>query len=427
MKMKTILLKSIGAFICFGLLASAQAQNSELNHLLVKKRFPELEKALGNKNISPQEKDLYQVFLLNAYGQPQASNELLKKVRESGMVKTGDSLDYFLQVTQCDNYINLYDYKNAYHQMQVLLKDYASFYNQTDLEEEKQSLVIWENLSGEKAQVLTKKADTRLPLKKDVAGLWRIPLTMNDTTVNFVFDTGAGFSVITATYAQKMGVRLIDGASVPVTSGLTGMVNRVPLGIAPQLVLGNIKVENVVFLVFPDEDLSFANGAYVIEGILGLPVIKEFETFSIEKDELFVPQNPSDSKTLPNMILDQLKPVIYMKYKGELLPFTFDSGANQSDFSNNFYHAFQKEIDQVGQKTSSTIGGAGGNLTREILVMPQLEFSIGDKTAVFKDAQVSTSEISTNGTLYYGNLGQDLIGQFGKMTINFKSSSIVFE
>lgn len=422
-------MKSLFIISFFVLLVNpGEAQHPRLSRWVQERKFPELEKALAGKNISQQEKDLYHVFLLNAYGDAAGSNQLLATVQKSGIVKKGDSLDYYLHLVEYDNLVKLYDYKSAWEKNAQLTKTFAAFYTEKDQEDLKQADLIWKFLSPEKAQTLTKKGDTRLSLKRDMAGLWRLPVTMGDTTVDFVFDTGAGMSTLTRTYAKKMGVRLIDSAFVEIKSGITGIGNQVQLGMAPQLVVGNMVVKNVVFLVFPDEAFTFPQANYAIEGILGLPVIKEFESFTIENETIFIPEKPvRHHKAKHNMMMDLLKPVVYMHYRGVDLPFTFDSGATSSNFSDVFYRVYKKEVDAKAQKKTSSFGGAGGVVSKEVLVMPKLKFKVQNKSVVFKEAEVSTEEIQTNGQIYYGNVGQDLINQFKKMTISFKWSYIWFE
>jgi hypothetical protein len=50
-------------------------------------------------------------------------------------------------------------------------------------------------------------------------------------------------------------------------------MTKAAIGVAPFVELGSTIVRNVVFLVFDDQDLTFADG-FQIQGILGLPVIK---------------------------------------------------------------------------------------------------------------------------------------------------------
>lgn len=405
-----------------------RANDTKLLRMLKQKDFPGMEKLLMSTSLDNREKQLYNVFLLNAHGKAAASNEFIAQVRRKGQIKTGDSLDFYLHITACDNYVKLFDYRKAAAESQLLLKDYAAFYSEKDLEDEKQAASIWTALSEEKPQELVKKSLSVLAFNKDIAGLWRIPVGMGDTTVKFIFDTGAGLSTIGKTMAEKMKLRFIENAAIDIKSGVTGIATKVQLAIAPRLALGpDIVAHNVVFLVFPDEALSFANGAYVIEGIIGLPVIKELGEFTIQDGEIVIPEKPGEKKVQHNMILDLLKPVIYMQYNNVLLPFTFDSGANTSSFSDNFYHAYQKEIEAAATKKNVSVGGTGGVISKEVLIMPQLKMQVQDKTAVFTNAEINTDEISTNGKTYYGNIGQDLIGQFTKMTVSFTGSYILFE
>jgi predicted aspartyl protease len=163
-----------------------------------------------------------------------------------------------------------------------------------------------------KPQSVIKKADTRLPLKRDIAGLWNIPVNINDSTYGFVFDSGAGISVISHSFAKKLGIEIIPGFEVPVAGGLNGIMTRSKLGIAPLIHIGEIEFRDVLFLVFPDSSLSFAKGYYTINGIIGYPVINGFSSFSISGDEISIPKSPESKSVKRNLVIDGLKPVIYL-------------------------------------------------------------------------------------------------------------------
>jgi hypothetical protein len=69
------------------------------------------------------------------------------------------------------------------------------------------------------------------------------------------------------------------------------------------------------------------------------------------------------------------------------------------------------------------MGGAGGNVEYEGFVI-QHTFHIGDKPIALKKINLLKSKIK-NETVY-GNIGQDIIRQFSKMTLNFKDMFIHF-
>ncbi len=98
-----------------------------------------------------------------------------------------------------------------------------------------------------------------------MAGLINVPVEFKDSTFDFVFDTGANLSVITESYAIKAGLDVRN--VVFKVRAITGIDVNAKLGVAKLLKMGDVEVENVVFIVFPDSVLSFAGGAYRIRGL----------------------------------------------------------------------------------------------------------------------------------------------------------------
>jgi hypothetical protein len=71
-------------------------------------------------------------------------------------------------------------------------------------------------------------------------------------------------------------------------------------------------------------------------------------------------------------------------------------------------------------------GGAGGQLAKEALIT-DFKGVISGKSFLVKDVSVFTDGFNVEQTSYFGNLGQDLIQQFNRMTINFDHMFIKFE
>lgn len=414
-------------FIFLFTIGSLEAQSPELEKLVYTKQFTLLQEKLKEKKyaILP-ELDVYRGIVLNAFSKPVESqaaiNAALKK-----KLSIHDSLNFYLHYAQTNNFIALGDYKNALGTGELLITKFASFFDADQMEEEKEGLKIWTQLIKTPPQQLKRNADTRLPLTKDVAGLWNIPVKINDSTSNFIFDSGAGLCTVSATYAKLLGLTVRDSGYIDVKSGITGIINKARVGLAKELQLGNIAVTNVIFIILPDSSLTFGNGAYVVKGIIGFPVIKAFEHFTITKKEIFIPQTDTSSIRQSNMAIDQLKPIIYLTYNDDVLPFTFDTGARNSVFSNNFYNRYKDYIDKTGTPKETSMGGAGGYKKFNMMEMPEIALKQFDKTIILKKARVSKEKVETTESYYYGNLGQDIIKQYDSLTIDFKYSYILLQ
>jgi len=406
-------------------LGNAFAQNKPFE-LLNKKEYTKLENLLSNGTLqaTKEERLIIQAILANVFGTPQLSNNYIAAIDKFSF-SLPDSLEYLIQSTRYDNDVKLFHYSDAFVSGSNLLNKFANHFTPEELQDEKDALVIWEALKNEAPQQMEKNGNTRIYLKRDLASLWNIPVQSDTASFNFVFDTGAGISVITESYVDKLHIRLASDRTTPVKGGLTGIPTVAHIGIAEKLSIGNITVHNVVFLVFPDSALSFAGGAYKINGIIGFPVIKEFGEITIAHDTLSIPQVVSGKPISRNMAIDQLLPIVYMKYGEDVLPFTFDTGAHGTLFSEVFFARYESFIKTHGKADVIQIGGSSGSKKINVYKLP-VQLTCFDNKINLPEAEVSLSTLTNSDGKYYGNLGQDIIKQFSGMTISFKYSYIDF-
>ncbi len=419
-----------GCFCAIALCAKAQTEGQQLQQMIDKAAFTRAAVFLKDsaRRLSARERDFYQAIVYNAFNDPDASNKLLHKIPVAGSkVLATEKLQKLYYATLYDNYIKLFDYPKAYTTGSFLLSRFKAQYVPEDLEEEKQALKIWQVLQKAPAQQVLRQGNTRLPITKDMAGLMNIPATVNDSTYAFIFDTGAGMCTITSSYADKLHFQLLPGSEVFIKSGITGIPTQVKLAIAPQIQLGHITIRNSVFLVFPDSALSFAGGAYKINAIIGFPVAKELGEMVFERDSLAIPETAQHEPAGKNLVVDELKPVLFLNYRHQSLPFTFDTGAGVSVFSNVFYQAFQPQLDSTGIVKDVAFGGAGGSKQFNGITVPELTLQNENNAVVFRNVFVSKERLTNTTDKYYGNLGQDLIRQFRKMILNFSKSYLLFE
>lgn len=407
------------------LVLQGHAQDKALRTLLYTKQYPQLETALSSGKVSSQDKIFYQAFLLNAYNKPETSDKLLSQIFHN-KVRGDDTLQFHLRRIAYDNKVKLNDYRSAYEASELLLARYARFFDSSELEDQKQESKIWKLLRHVPKQKITTSETSVIPIKRDLAGLWNIPVSTYDTTCEVVFDTGAGISTITETYARKLKLDVVRNAAVDIRGGINDISTRAKLGVARHLRIGKLTVQNAVFLIFPDSALSFAGGAYTINGIIGLPVIKGFGNVIISRDKMTISLGKGIASLKHNMIIDLLNPVIYIDYRGTSLPCTLDCGAQTSLFSDNFYNRFKQNIVLEGKNDKVQIAGAGGSRNLNLLEVPRLDFTINGSPIRFLNAQISLEPLPAAKKFYYANIGQDVINQFDTIIIDFLTSSISF-
>jgi hypothetical protein len=437
-KSNRLLVRKLGGYICcmkkivltafvLAVCLYTVAQQASLNDYVYKKEFHKLRDALSKQKMPEARKQLYTGILQNAFGKPAESIQSLRNISQPIILLNSDTLSFFYYRTLYDNYVQLFQYNDARFFGNLLLEEYEDFFSPDDLKSEKEALMIWKAFEDKAPQTITQPDSLRLSLKKDIAGLWNIPVSTGDSTYSFIFDSGAGLSTISETYAGKLGLTIIDGVTVPVASGVTGLFTQSKLGIANEIRIKDMVVRNCIFLVFPDSALSFGGGAYVINGIIGFPVIREMGRLHFTGNDLLVTKAGVNNIREHNLVMDQLKPVIYLTYKDELLPFTFDFGATQTIFSDVFYKRYRATLDKEGTPGKDAFAGASGSKSFDIVKIPELHLACLDKSILLKNAKVSKDPLEANDETYYGNVGQDVIKQFKTMHISFKDCYVYFE
>jgi hypothetical protein len=187
----------------------------------------------------------------------------------------------------------------------------------------------------------------------------------------------------------------------------------------------------VVFLVLEDKSMSFPQINYQINGIVGFPVIEAFRQITFTRsDEILIPARPGvtiEAKVEQNLCLDDLNPVLLAAYNNRQMAFTLDTGAQTSTFYPEFFKAEETEIKRIAKSQNVRIGGAGGYREYPAYVAESLTLTVAGKNAELKNLEILIEPTNEDSRYFYGNLGQDLIRQFERMTLDFERMTLDFE
>jgi hypothetical protein len=405
--------------------ASFAQKQTNPDSLLKHKQFFILRDVLNTpgKSLSAFEHAYFTAFVDNFFNRSLQSNKgieiLLNKYANRLPVKKQIAL---LKVQE-DNDVKLFDYTAAFKHTQQLLNDYDTQLTKEDKDDAQNSIIIWKNLINVHKQNTIIKKDIRVNTARDIAGLLTIPVTFGDYQDAYVFDTGANISVITESNAKKAQLQMV-GDTFRVDA-ITGIKIKARTGICPEFKIGDLIVRNAVFMVFPDSALSFAGGKYTIKGIIGFPVIASMKEVRINKvGYLEIPAKISDM-AIHNFGLDGLTPVVNLEFKGTMLPFTFDTGAQETHLNKAFYDLFRADVELQGTSGEVKLGGAGGANTTKSYKLPSLSFKLYDKAISLTNVHVKTTIASENDNFYFGNLGQDAFAGFDELLINFNNMYVI--
>ncbi|HSI69531.1 MAG TPA: retropepsin-like aspartic protease, partial [Gillisia sp.] len=338
------------------------------------------------------------VFLDHAFNQSKSSAQKAEELFSHYEKQLTDSIKYKIEALAHINYSREYEYKKAYNSLKKLLLDYDHYITEAEKKNFENTLLIWKALQDQPKQNIIKDQTLEIPITRDKAGLQNLLDSSGNAERNFIFDTGANISTITESTAEEFGVELLDGSFE--VNAITGdkIISRI--GIAPEIKLGPVTIENAVFLVFPDEALAFEQIDFQINGILGFPILEALDEIHITKDDRFIVPLEQTTTKEQNLALDFLTPLLYLKNQNGAGVYTFDTGANKTMLYNIYLLQHQKEFDGDKEDVEYTFGGAGG-VTSKKGFYTTFRPIINDRTIAI-DSVIVLKEPVTDTNLFYG-------------------------
>jgi len=399
---------------------------SILQDLLDQKNYFGLRDALRqNKAVLDKKTYLfYHAFVENAFLNPRKSNaEITLLLRDHRSALT-DSMIAKIMLIKEDNHAKLCQYKQAGETAELLVRSYTHVLDEEQLADEENNVKIWIPLKDIPGQTIKIDQTTRVPLAKDKAGLANIPVGILGSQCNFIVDTGADLCVLRKGFAEGLKLRKIE-ASISV-KGSTGKENKTELMVADSIRIGKIVVKDVVFLVLPDDKLSFPQINYQINGIIGFPVIRQLKELHFSKDGTLMIPKKASSKKLNNLAACGSKSVINITSGKDTIYCLLDTGANATELYKKYYCQHREEIEKKGTPDSLIYSALGETKTRKIFKMKEFPLSVGSKTVTLPSIDVYPEDLRPDRKMFYGSIGQDLIGLFDEMVINYESMYIEF-
>lgn len=359
-----------------------------------------------------------------AFNKPEESNSSIRKLFELHRTTLTDSMAAKLFECMITNSVRLFDYVTAQRATDSAVAIGRKVYDKESVNEIENSGIIWKAAGDVLPQTVTSAGLTKLKTTKDIAGLTNIPVKVNGNSESLIFDTGANFSTMSESIAKKFGLTFLEG-SVKVGTATDKKVDS-RIAYAGKLEIGNMTFTNVLFLVLPDEALSFGGGIYVIKAIIGLPVIMQMGEIHLTKGELSVPEK-SGITPVRNLALHDFTPVVEGIVNTDTLMLSFDTGAKGTTLYYRYFELHKSDIERKYEPEEITFAGAGGEMKVSGYRINGIEFRIGGSEAVLNDISVFTESVKTNDEWTFGNLGNDLFGSFKTMIIDFTNMSLRFE
>ncbi len=406
---------------------SSQQVLYKLKHLNEVQDYFKLKKlfTLKKNELSKEHLLFFSSIINNVFNKAEKSNEDIQKLIIGSVTTLNDTMLNKLYRTKLLNHINLYEYGEAALTSEYIQKNYQALNDSVDLEMFRNEINIWRALKDIPKQEIIKDKDITIPMVKDKVGLFNIDVSFGDKTLNLLFDTGANFSAIKRSLVSELGLKLIE-ADFYVTAA-TGTQVKSDIAIAEKIKIGDLTVKNAVFLVLNDEDISFPQIDYYINGAIGFPVIEAMNEIRINKEnQIFVPNKPLEY-SFNNFALDGLMPILAGEYNGDTLRFHFDTGATRTSLFPQFFKENQQDIVNSYKKETFKSGSGGGIVEFEGYIINDFNLKIADSSATIDSVRLHIENIGGEENNFHGNFGQDYINQFDEMIISFKYSSVLFK
>lgn len=361
------------------------------------------------------EVQFYRAAVQSAFNQPAQANATIEQLLSKHTVQ-GDLL-LKLRKASLSNHLRLHQYRKAYEVAVTLLAEHTSAEDETN--DVKNMVLLLKPLADIPPQETTVRANS--VLQRVSQG--RIPVRFGKADRNFVFDTGANFSILMRSEAESLGL-VVRKAGLEVGTATDAKV-LADVAVAEKLTIGNIDYKNVVFLVFPDELLTFPGG-FRIPGIIGFPVIETMREVIFRRGGVIeIPANPSPS-TDRNLALEGLVPLIRVQYENDTFVCRFDTGASHTVFYQSFFRRYKNKIEALGNLRETPATGVGGTKHLSAYSLPEATLTLGGGTATLKDTDVFTQSIvdDEEDNYLFCNIGLDFLGSFDHYTMNFQTMSL---
>lgn len=260
-------------------------------------------------------------------------------------------------------------------------------------------------LSGTPPPTVTFGDDVPVRATFNTLGSWNVPVDVNGRRGEWIFDTGANWSTLSAGEAARLGLQIRESDAY--VTGSTGKKNALRLAVASELRLGRARLKNVVFLVLSDDSLFIGPLKYQIRGILGLPVIRALGRVGIEADgDLRI--DPGRTATgAPNVFFNGLTPILEVLHERRRTLMFLDTGANTSFFYPSFRSALTK--DEIGRLTAKDekTAGAGGIIVRRTEVLPTVRLFVSGRPLDLSKVSLLTAAPEGDARYRDGVLGSD--------------------
>lgn len=271
-------------------------------------------------------------------------------------------------------------------------------------------------LSQRPDQAVVQKKPSTVRMHTEDGNLF-LPVVINDAPAEYALDTDAAVSLLSESEAKRLGLAMRDLQTK--IEGMSGAGIGARVAVTDRFTLGNIRLANVAFYVWPDEQPPFDSLPSGRQGILGIPVILALQTLRWNpRNNTFECGFPSRGQDLrhSNLSFDGASPLTQVSIRSRVLEFSLDTGAQNTDLYPSFAKDFADLLSAEGKKESRQLTGVDGSASFDSVMLPSVTLQVGEHDVVLKPAHVLLVQHNSNSAWYFGNLGMDLLNQASTVT-----------
>jgi predicted aspartyl protease len=390
------------ALMAAACLIQAAAQPADPQELYRTRQWFELRQA-----VTPASPPLLRAAIAHAFNDRQTAERLLLDIVRSRPRPefANDAYDMLCQ---------LYATTGQYARFLITYREWsAAFPDSSEVQREKENE---EKFSGRPDQ---RNGPSRRAILRHDNDEFSIPVAVNGTRAEYLFDTGAWQSVVTEPEAKRLGLTLREGTHFITDPSGTRVGYRT--AVAKEVTIGGMRFDDVSFAVYAAP--SWAPDAEF--GVIGMPILIHTGSIRWSKDGSVELGGTVPQASTPNLVFHENRLLLRAGFQDKSGLAILDTGATTTDFNANFASLFADLLERSGKKGTQEISGIGGTRVFESVTLPEFTLTIGPKPVALRPANVTLQQNALiGGTCCLANLGRDVLTQAQSVLIDFGAMSL---
>lgn len=247
-----------------------------------------------------------------------------------------------------------------------------------------------------------------------------LPVLIHGETRYWVLDTYFNVCSMTESEARLLGVA-VNEISAQVGDAAGGRV-KVRTAFVPELAIGDVRVQNVSFIIVPD---SLGSTNSPPSGYIGIPLILALKSIQWKSDGAVEIGSTSthDPSAESNLSFDGLNLVTRAGFEGKGLDFVLDTGNRTgTQLWPHFRQDFSNFVGRRGTPSTQVASGIGGSREIEVVILPGMVLNVGGMNVVLPHPAVFSKPVGDD--FHDGLLGMDVYLQAKNVRIDFRSMTL---